>query len=100
MPAVQGIRTVSYTHLDVYKRQAKACYMEPVGMVIQRLETVNKGLYMGAGKVQELKELCVRLEADLVVFNNSLTPSQLRNLQDMLDVPVMDRTTLILERCV
>lgn len=83
--------------MDELASLAKACYMEPVGVIIQRLETVNKGLYMGAGKVQELKELCVRLEADLVVFNNSLTPSQLRNLQDLLDVPVMDRTTLILE---
>lgn len=93
-----GTSSETMSHrMDELASLAKACNMEPAGMLVQRLETVNKGLYMGAGKVQELKELCEKLEADLVVFHNSLTPSQLRNLQDILAVPVMDRTALILE---
>ena len=76
---------------------AKACVMEPVGMVTQRLEAVNKSLYLGSGKVQELSETAKILEAELVILNDTLTPSQLRNLQEELKMPVMDRTALILD---
>lgn len=76
---------------------AKACVMEPVGMVTQRMESVNKSLYLGSGKVQELSETAKILEAELVIFNDTLTPSQLRNLQEELKIPVMDRTALILD---
>ena len=76
---------------------AKACYIEPAAVVTQRLERVHKGLYMGKGKVQEIREVAQRLEADLVLFDNALTPSQLRNLQDEIGKPVMDRTSLILD---
>lgn len=76
---------------------AKACHMEPVAVVTQKMEFVNKGLYIGTGKVREVKELAKMLEADLVIFDNSLTPSQLRNLQEELERPVMDRTNLILD---
>lgn len=76
---------------------AKACDMEPVGMVTQRMEGINKSLYLGSGKVEELSEAAQMLDAELVIFNDTLTPSQLRNLQDMLKIPVMDRTTLILD---
>lgn len=76
---------------------AKACAMEPVGIVTQRLEAVNKSLYLGSGKVQELSEAAKILEAELVILNDTLTPSQLRNLQDELKMPVMDRTALILD---
>lgn len=76
---------------------AKACVMEPVGMVTQRMESVNKSLYLGSGKVQELSETAKILEAELVILNDTLTPSQLRNLQDELKMPVMDRTALILD---
>ena len=76
---------------------AKACVMEPVGMVTQRMESVNKSLYLGSGKVQELSETAKILEAELVILNDTLTPSQLRNLQEELKMPVMDRTALILD---
>lgn len=76
---------------------AKACFMEPVGYVTQKLAYINKGLYIGTGKVSEVKEAAQMLEADLIIFNDTLTPSQLRNLQEELGKPVMDRTTLILD---
>ncbi|MCM1125505.1 MAG: GTPase HflX [Lachnospiraceae bacterium] len=76
---------------------AKACNMEPAGMVTQRMEAVNKSLYLGSGKVQELLETAKILDAELVIFNDTLTPSQLRNLQEELKIPVMDRTALILD---
>lgn len=76
---------------------AEACFMEPVGIITQRMESVNKGLYIGTGKVREVKEAAENLDADVVVFDNSLTPSQLRNLQDELNKPILDRTSLILD---
>lgn len=75
---------------------AEACFMEPVAVVTQKLESIHKGLYIGTGKVQEIRELAERLEADVIIFDNTLTPSQLTNLQKELDKPVMDRTHLIL----
>lgn len=76
---------------------AKACYMEPVGRITQNLEFINKALYLGTGKVQEVKEAAEALDANLVILNDTLTPSQLRNLQKELGKPVMDRTNLILD---
>lgn len=75
----------------------EACDMQVVGRVTQALETFNKGTYMGSGKVEELKELAEKLSASLVVFDDSLSPSQLRNLSDALGIGVMDRSALILE---
>ncbi len=76
---------------------AKACDMEPIGNITQKMESINKSLYLGSGKVDELFKAAGALEAELIIFNDTLTPSQLRNLQDMLKIPVMDRTTLILD---
>ena len=76
---------------------AKACLIEPVALVTQKMAAVNKGLYIGIGKVQEVKETARLLSADLVIFDNSLTPSQLGNLQEELGMPVIDRTALILD---
>ena len=56
---------------------AEACFMKPVAVVTQKMEFINKGLYIGTGKVQEVKELVKTMEAGLVIFDNSLTPSQL-----------------------
>ncbi len=76
---------------------ARACFMEPVGMITQKMESINKGLYIGTGKVQELKEAAQLLEVDVIVFDDVLTPSQLRNLQKEIGKPILDRTTLILD---
>ena len=75
----------------------KACDMEPVGRIEQNMESANTATYIGAGKVEETAEMVRALEADIVVFDNGLSPIQLRNLTRELDCPVMDRTTLILE---
>ena len=75
----------------------EACDMEVVGQITQSLERAEKGTYMGSGKVTELADAVQTLEATMVVFNDSLTPSQLRNLSDIVGCAVMDRSTLILE---
>lgn len=75
----------------------KACEMEPVGRVEQNMEYPSAATYIGTGKVEEVRGMAEALEADIVVFDNGLSPIQLRNLQRELGRPVMDRTTLILE---
>ncbi len=75
----------------------EACNMEPVGRVEQNMESANAATYIGSGKVQEVREMVKAIEADMVVFDNGLSPIQLRNLSRELGCAVMDRTTLILE---
>ena len=76
---------------------AEACNMEVAGQVTQNLSAINKGLYIGTGKVREVRELAEELNVDIIIFDNALSPSQLRNLQKETEKPVMDRTSLILE---
>lgn len=76
---------------------AEACEMEVAATAVQNLSAVNSAFYIGSGKVEEVRRLVSMLEADCVVFDNSLTPSQQRNLQKELEVSVLDRTNLILE---
>ena len=76
---------------------AKACHMEVVGKAEQNLPSVNQAFYVGTGKVDEIKAAASMLGASIVIFDNSLTPSQLRNLQNRLELTIMDRTNLILE---
>lgn len=76
---------------------ARACNMEAAGVVTQKMKAVNKALYIGTGKVREVKELAQNTGAELVIFDNALSPSQLRNLNQELGLPVMDRTNLILD---
>ena len=76
---------------------AQACDMEVVGEVDQTLPAVNKAFYIGTGKVEEVKDLAEDCDADVIIFDNSLSPMQLRNLQERLDKPVLDRSTVILD---
>ena len=71
--------------------------MDVLDVAIQNLESVNNATYIGTGKVKEIKEQAKYLKADLIIFNNELSPSQLRNLQKDLSLPILDRTGLILQ---
>ncbi len=75
----------------------EACNMEVVAMLTQTLPAPHQALYIGTGKVQEVVDTCVALEADAVVFDNALSPSQVRNLSEEIARPILDRTSLILE---
>ena len=76
---------------------AEACNMQVVGAVTQKAEAIHKALYIGSGKVNEIKNLAESTNAEAVIFEDSLSPSQLRNLTEELDLNVMDRTNLILD---
>ena len=70
---------------------------ECVGMVIQQKDTPDPRTFIGEGKVAEVKELVDNSGADMVVFDNALSPSQQRALSDELGVGVLDRSALILD---
>jgi GTPase len=76
---------------------AEACQVEVIDQMIQRADSPTANYYIGPGKVEELKQLCATLEADLVIFDDELSPSHIRNLEKKLDIKVIDRTILILD---
>lgn len=65
--------------------------------VIQKVDRRHPGTYVGTGKVQEIKELVMMHDATGIVCDDELTPAQMRNLADLLDTKVMDRTLIILD---
>ena len=79
------------------KALIEACDMRPVITVTQKLEHPDPGSYMGTGKAREIADLAENQEAGYVIFEDNLSPAQLKNLQKIIKVPVWDRTTLILE---
>ena len=83
--------------LEELETLAQACNMEVVGRIMQTLPSVNNAFYIGTGKVEEVKEVVEEYNADVIIFDNSLSPMQLRNLQKRLDKPILDRSTLILD---
>ena len=68
-----------------------------VGTLIQRRESIHPGMYVGTGKVQEIAELVEQTGATGIVCDDELSPAQLKNLEQMLDTKVMDRTLIILD---
>lgn len=67
------------------------------GTLIQRRQSVHPGLYVGTGKVEEIKALLQETDATGIVCDDELSPAQLKNLRDALDTKVMDRTLVILD---
>lgn len=70
---------------------------EVVLSLTQNKSYVDKAFYIGKGKVNEIKDYCEKLDAEFVVFNNELTGSQVKNLEEIIGIRVIDRTNLILD---
>ena len=68
-----------------------------VGRLVQNRERIHAVTYLGKGKLEELKEMLLYMEADGVLCDDELSPAQLRNLERILDTKVVDRTMLILD---
>lgn len=86
----------AYSMMEL-RNLADACNIEVVGELSQKAERVNPSHYIGSGKIDELRALMEGLEAETVIFNDELSPSQLRNLEKDLECVVMDRTIVILD---
>ena len=83
--------------VEELKNLAEACSVQVVGVLTQKLERVNPACYIGTGKVDEVALLVEQNDANLVIFNDELSPSQIRNLEYGLQCKVIDRTILILD---
>ena len=83
--------------LDELEELVKTAGAVTVGRVIQNRQTIHPGLYIGSGKVEELLDEIAWTNATGIVCDDELSPAQLRNLSDTLNVKVMDRTLIILD---
>lgn len=79
------------------KSLIEACDMDVCERLTQSLDHPESGTYLGKGKAYELAELVKETGAEYCVFEGNLSPAQMKNLQDIVKVPVWDRTNLILE---
>ncbi|HNO26085.1 MAG TPA: GTPase HflX, partial [Leptospiraceae bacterium] len=82
---------------DELHNLAIACEFTVVGRAEQNLKTANSAYYIGYGKIEEIRLLTEETEANIIIFNNELSPSQVKNLEKELDLEILDRTSLILE---
>ncbi|QHW31878.1 GTPase HflX [Paenibacillus rhizovicinus] len=83
--------------MEELRNLAEACNIEVVGELTQNASKITSSHYLGTGKVGELSALAEGLDASTVIFNDELSPSQLRNLEGALQKKVMDRTLVILD---
>lgn len=83
--------------MEELENLANALNVEVVGYITQNLERVNPSHYVGTGKIAEIKSLYDESGANIVIFNDELSPSQIRNLEEELACKVIDRTMLILD---
>lgn len=83
--------------LDELEELAATAGAVTVGRVIQNLDQIHPGTYVGKGKLEEIKDLLWETEATGIICDDELSPIQLGNMEDILDTKVMDRTLIILD---
>ena len=84
-------------YMEELQNLAEAKDIEVVYTITQAINKITPNFYIGSGKVKEIKTFVTNLDADMVIFNDELSGSQLRNLEEEIDVRVIDRTLLILD---
>jgi len=87
---------ISYS-MEELSSLAGAAGIEVAGEMVQKLEKINAGSFIGSGKLDELAELAKNMEVDMVIFNDELSGMQLRNIEDIVGIKIIDRTMLILD---
>ncbi|WP_019914186.1 GTPase HflX [Paenibacillus sp. HW567] len=92
---LQNGNNFSYS-MEELRNLAAACDLQVVGELSQKSSRINPSHYIGTGKIQELAMLMESADATVIIFNDELSPSQIRNLEASLDRQVIDRTILIL----
>jgi GTP-binding protein HflX len=87
----------AHDSLDELAALARTAGAEVVGSAVQRLSRPNSALYIGRGRAHELAALRAELDLDLLIVDDELSPTQQRNLEELTDLRVIDRTALILD---
>ena len=83
--------------LDELVALADTAGVEVAGRITQIRDKPDPATYLGRGKVEELKNLCLALDSNVAICDDELSPAQLRNLEKALELKVVDRTQLILD---
>jgi GTP-binding protein HflX len=83
--------------LEELRELAAAAGAQVIAVTTQNREAPDSASYFGSGKLEEIKETCAANEIDLLICDDELSPAQLRNLEDALELRVIDRTMLILD---
>ncbi len=96
-PALSREQNATEESLEELEALLETAGGSAVGTILQNKATPDPRTFLGEGKVEELKQLCEAGEADLVAFDNDLSPSQQRVLTESLGVQVLDRSALILD---
>ncbi len=98
---IVGVHTQKDLHFEYamveLRNLAQAIDVEVIGEVTQNLDRKNPSTYIGKGKIDEIREVYEETGANLLIFNDELSPSQLRNLERDLECKIIDRTMLILD---
>lgn len=89
--------TTIESSMEELKELAKAAGAKVLDVTIQNKQRIDVTYYIGKGKAEEVQILCRALDANLVIFNDELSGAQIRNLEELIGVTVIDRTTLILD---
>ena len=87
---------ISYSMEELHSL-AEAAGTEVLAEMVQNVDKINSGTFIGSGKLDELAEMAKNMEADLVIFNDELSGMQIRNIEDVVGVRIIDRTMLILD---
>ena len=83
--------------LEELKSLAETARYDPVSTVSQKLSAINPKTFIGKGKVEEVTQIIQHFSADIVIFDDNLSPAQNRNLENVFKCRVIDRSWLILE---
>jgi GTP-binding protein HflX len=92
-----GARRAADEHLRELLELADTAGAVVVGQVMQQLDKPHPGTYLGSGKIDELREMVTSRSASLVIFDDELSPSQGKNIEDAVGQRVVDRAELILD---
>ena len=92
-----GTENLSLNSKEEFKELCRSCGSTIGAEVFGKIDKPTSNFFIKAGKVEEIKALVKELSAELVIFNNALSPSQERNLEKIFSTRVLDRTSLILD---
>lgn len=84
-------------HIEELEFLARTAGAETEKKFLQKLQMANSKTFLGAGKLEEVKDYVIKNEIDMVIFDDDLSPSQLRNIERILEVKILDRSSLILD---
>ncbi|HHU06961.1 MAG TPA: GTPase HflX [Clostridiaceae bacterium] len=76
---------------------ASECNIETVGTIIQKREAPDRSYWLGKGKLEEMAEMAAVLDADILIFDTELSPTQVRRIEDLVSMEIVDRSLIIFE---